>query len=85
MTRVIVHKRAAKYLRKLPAPDKERIKETLKQLEEKTDLPGIKAMAGDWTGYYRLRIGNFRVIFWIEETDDIIYVDHIGSRGDIYK
>lgn len=33
----------------------------------------------------RIRIGDLRVIFWYDEQDDLIYVDHIGPRGDIYK
>ena len=41
-------------------------------------------MAGDWAGYHRVRVGNVRVIFWIDK-DNLISVDHIGPRGDIYK
>ena len=42
-------------------------------------------MVGEWQGYYRLRIGDFRVIFWLDQEARIIYVDYIGPRGDIYK
>ena len=42
-------------------------------------------MVGDWAGYYRLRVGNVRVIFWIDKDENIISVDHIGPRGDVYK
>ena len=41
-------------------------------------------MAGDWSGYYRIRIGSTRVIFWFDESEDILYIDHIGNRGDVY-
>ena len=37
------------------------------------------------SGYYRLRIGDERIIFWVERQEVTIYVDHIGPRGDIYK
>jgi len=33
--------------------------------------------------FYRLRIGNYRVIFYMEQ--DVITVLRIDSRGDIYK
>ena len=26
-----------------------------------------------------------RIIFWYDSNEDVIYVDHIGPRGDIYK
>ena len=25
------------------------------------------------------------LIFWFDKTEDIVYVDHIGTRGDVYK
>lgn len=42
-------------------------------------------MLGEWAGYHRIRVGNIRIIFWFEKTEDIVYVDHIGRRGDVYK
>ncbi len=42
-------------------------------------------MAGEWQGYYRLRVQNQRVIYWLDRENLIIYVDYVGPRGDIYK
>jgi len=42
-------------------------------------------MHGEWKGYRRFRVGNIRIIFWVEEREKVIYVDYIGARGDIYK
>ena len=59
MSRVIVHRHAAKYYKRLPKEIRTRIKEILKQLENKPlEQPKIKQMYGEWTGYYRLRVGN---------------------------
>ena len=50
----------------------------------------IKKMEG-YTNRYRLRIGDFRVIYDMnkEETDDtvvlVILVVEVGNRGDVYK
>ena len=33
--------------------------------------------------YYRLRLGRYRALFWIEK--ETIYVEDIGPRGEIYK
>jgi len=84
--KVIVHKRAVRYLKRLPESQRQRIKQSLRVLENGiTDRVDIKAMAGEWKGYYRMRIGDARVIFWIDKNMKTIYVDHIGTRGDIYK
>jgi mRNA interferase RelE/StbE len=86
MSKVVVHRNAAKYLKRLPEGTRTRIKERLKELEQRPlDQPGVKRMLGEWVGYHRLRAGRFRVVFWFDERDDIVYVDHIGPRGDIYK
>lgn len=33
---------------------------------------------------YRLRIGGFRILYFIAENSNI-HIDKIGARGDIYK
>ena len=86
MSQVVVHRRAAKYLKNLPQPLGERIKVVLTRLsEDPLNYPGIIRMAGDWAGYYRIRVGHVRIIFWFDQTEDTVYIDHIGTRGDVYK
>ncbi|MBX6423911.1 type II toxin-antitoxin system RelE/ParE family toxin [Thermosulfurimonas sp. F29] len=85
MFKVVVHKRAASYLKRLPKDQKERLKKALQDLGHNPFQSGVKAMVGEWRGYYRLRIGSFRVIFWLDRKARTIYVDYIGPRGDIYK
>ncbi len=47
MSKVIVHRSAAKYLKRLPQEAKDRIKKILKQLENNPlNYPGIKQMYG---------------------------------------
>jgi len=87
--KVVIHRRAASYLKRLPNTQKytqkERLKKALSELARDPFRPGVKAMAGEWRGYYRLRIGDIRVIFWPDLKTKTIYVDYIGPRGDIYK
>ena len=86
MSKVIVHRSVAKYLKRLPQEAKDRIKKILKQLENNPlNYPGIKQMYGEWSGYHRIRLGKLRAIFWYDSKEDIVYADHIGPRGDVYK
>jgi mRNA interferase RelE/StbE len=86
MSKVKVHQKAAKYLQRLPKDSKARIKEILTGLEvNPLGQPHVKHMVGEWDGYHRIRAGKFRIIFWFDEKEDIVYVDHIGARGDVYK
>ena len=86
MSNIIVHRHAAKYLKHLSKETKDRIKDILKQLENNPlKHSGIKQMFGEWAGYHRIRVGKLRIIFWFDTKEDIVYVDHIGPRGDVYK
>ena len=86
MYRIVVHKRAANYLRGLSAPERERLKLALAALAtDPSGISDVKAMAGQWAGYFRMRQGNKRILFWIDRENSIVYVDHIGPRGDVYK
>lgn len=86
MSTVVVHRRALRYLRRLSPLERERVRVALARLaEDPGTYPGLVHMAGEWTGYRRIRVGDLRVIFWHDDREDVVYVDHIGPRGDIYK
>lgn len=50
------------------------------------DLPlgDIKKLQGSYE-YYRLRVGNFRIIFSKNDKNLIILIIEIGPRGEIYN
>ena len=86
MYALVVHRRAARYLGMLPQDQQAKIKQVLNEMRnDPLAISGIKPMAGDWAGYHRVRVGNVRVIFWIDKDKNLIFVDHIGPRGDLYK
>lgn len=79
-------KSAYKYLQKLDKTTRTRIVQHLQILCEDpfhTELD-IKKMLGT-TGDYRLRIGNYRVVYTVEDAVLVIYIIKIGPRGDVYK
>lgn len=84
--RVVVHRRAARYLRRLPSREKQRVLAVLSELAGgPLKVPGVKPMLGKWSGYHRLRVGGTRIIFEVVAEQDTVYVDHVGPRGDVYK
>ena len=86
MPRLLIHKRAARYLERMDARIKAQLVAKLADLaKDPAAAPGVKAMAGDWTGYHRLRHGDLRVIFLHDRTADTILIAHVGPRGDVYK
>ncbi|MCL2631270.1 MAG: type II toxin-antitoxin system RelE/ParE family toxin [Firmicutes bacterium] len=72
---------AKKYLNKLNDPQYSRILRALGSLENEPPTGDIKAMSGS-TNEYRLRVGDYRILFRIT---DIITVTTIATRGQVYK
>jgi len=76
-----LEKQAAKYLENLDAVMKHRISEALKDLAEEPPSGDIVKLQGE--DGYRRRVGNYRILFDITETEIIVY--KIAPRGQIYK
>jgi len=65
---------------------RERLQSLLSDLAlEPVRRPDVNPMVGEWKGYYRIRVGDRRIIFWLDTQEMTVYVDHIGPRGDVYK
>lgn len=89
MRRVVLHRRAAKYLRCMP---RERQVEIVQDIEEVASLanvadhPNVRQLSGEFSGWFRLRCGAYRAILQprTEDREEILYIDYIGPRGDAY-
>jgi mRNA interferase RelE/StbE len=77
---------ARRQLRKLPRDVSDRILIGLQQISA-LDNPRQrgKAMVGERTGYWRYRIGDYRVIARIENRRLVIVVIAIGHRREVYR
>lgn len=73
--------RALKDSKKIPNQELARIFEKIKELEN--DLSGDVKHLTDFYPEYRLRVGNYRVLFEVEGSNVIIY--RIRHRKDIYR
>jgi mRNA interferase RelE/StbE len=77
-----VKPRARKDLRRLP---KSAVAEILAALDElKNDLDGDVKRLTNFTPEYRLRVGDYRVLFEIEDTQRVV-VYRIRHRRDAYR
>jgi mRNA interferase RelE/StbE len=81
---VLLLKGPQKILRKLPVDLCGRLLSTLHGLEDEPYPTGVKKLSG-YDKYYRIRVGDWRIIYTVEEDRLIILVLEIGSRGGVYK
>ncbi len=78
---ILLDKPAQKFILKQPQFQRERLLAAIKRLPNAGDRKSLKGQPG----YYRLRVGDYRVIYTVENERLIVRVVNIGNRGDIYK
>lgn len=71
-------KQAIKFLKRQDRINRKRIVDAISTLP----LGDVKKLQGE-INTYRLRVGDFRVIF--DKHGNIIYISKIDNRGEIYK
>ena len=49
------------------------------------DLIDLEALTGDLRGLYKLRVGDYRVLYEILHDQETIIVHIIGHRSDVYR
>lgn len=81
MYRIIIKKKAKKFIDKLPKNERLRVAKAIEQLPNGED---IKKMKGH-SNLLRLRVGEYRIIYTVDNGELIVYVVDVGNRGEIYN
>lgn len=72
-------------LKKLDRPVAARILKSLTALEDLDDpTKRCKALSGPYTGLWRLRVGDYRIILDIRRGELVIIALDVGNRNNIY-
>lgn len=83
---IVFAPQAAKELKKLGKPAAARIIKVLEErvatLEDPRDLG--KPLVGEWSGYWRWRVGDYRVIAKIEDEQVVIVIARVAHRSGVY-
>ena len=77
--KIIYKKKALKFIQQQPRNQQERI---IKAVEK---LPKGDIVRVETTDKYRLRVGDYRILFKIDNDKSIITVVNAGNRGQIYN
>ena len=81
--RVIFTKSVKKDFRKIPKIEASKILNEIKELAKNPRSSKTKKLKGE--KLYRLRVGNYRVIYDIQDNLMLIFVVKLGHRSDIYR
>lgn len=81
MYRIIIKKKAKKFIDKLPKNERLRIAKAIQLLPNGEDIKKLKGH----DNLMRLRVGDYRIIYTVDHGELIVMVIDAGNRGQIYK
>jgi mRNA interferase RelE/StbE len=80
--RILVLRRALKELEQLPAEHYARLRDAIRHLASEPRPVGCLKLTG--RGGWRIRVGVYRVIYDIDDGQQLVTVLNVGHRRDIY-
>lgn len=86
MYKLLIEKKAAKFLSRLTAKSYKIVSSAIKKLSSFHEIKNLdmKPLKGKYKNMMRLRVGSRRVLFTVDEVKKEIKVWIIENRGDIY-
>jgi mRNA interferase RelE/StbE len=81
--RLLIKPSAAKELEALPAKDRKRVVTKIRQLASDPRPGGTEKLSGQ--DKYRLRQGNYRVLYAVDDSHSEVVIVKIGHRRDVYR
>ncbi|MHC0064808.1 type II toxin-antitoxin system RelE family toxin [Nostoc sp. UIC 10890] len=79
-----ISNRATKQLKKLSADIRDRVNEKILELADNPRPSGVVKLEN--TGNkYRIRVGNYRILYEIQDDVLIVKVVRVGHRRDVYR
>ena len=75
---------AVRQLRKLDPPGRRRVQAAIDLLTEDPRPPGARQLVGG-AGEWRVRTGDFRIIYDIRDGELLVLVVKVGHRRDVYE
>ena len=82
--RIEFKRSAAKALKKILRSDRRKIRERIDSLAENLPDPVTTKMKGD-NPFHKVRVGDYRIVYEIQESLLVILVLKIGHRKDVYR
>ena len=82
--RIEVKRSATKALKKISKPDQKRISKAIDNLSENLPNPETTKMKGN-NPFHKIRVGDYRIIYEIQDDILLILIIKIGHRKDVYR
>lgn len=81
---IIISKPVQKQIDKLPTDAQPRLYQKIQSLSAIPRPDGVLKMKG-YDNEYRVRVGNYRIRYEVDDSKAILKILHCGHRKDVYK
>jgi len=81
---ILLHRRVERVLRRLPQQLLQRIDRHIRSLAQDPRPPGCKKLVG-YDNLYRVRVGDWRISYAIEEDQRVVLVVEVEHRSRAYR
>ncbi len=81
MYKIVIKKKAKKFIDKLPKNEKIRIVKAIEMLPNGEDIKKLKGH----NDLLRLRVGDYRIVYTVNHGELVVIVIDAGNRGEIYN
>jgi len=81
---VEISRRAIKSIAALPRKEEQRIRAAIELLADEPRPPSCVALTGEQS-VYRVRVGDYRIVYKVIDTRLMILVIRVGHRCDVYR
>jgi mRNA interferase RelE/StbE len=78
-------KKTQKSFQELSSLIQSRIAKSIKSLSSNPRPPGVKKLGGKLKGVWRIRIGDYRLLYDIDDKSKEIFLLDLGHRKQIYR
>jgi mRNA interferase RelE/StbE len=72
-----------KQMKGIPTHEQRRILERIYQLADEPRPAGVEKLT-DVEGW-RIRVGDYRVVYWIDDSQRVVTITRVRKRGDVYR
>ena len=81
MYQIIIKEKAKKFIDSLPMNERRRVVAAIERLPDGEDIKRLKGH----DNFLRLRVGDYRILYTVDNGELIVYVIDAGNRGQIHN
>ena len=81
---LVIKRSAERELKKLPVGDLRRVVDRIRGLTQQPRPSGCEKLSGE-AERYRIRLGDYRIVYGIDDSAHVVEIVKIGHRREVYR